>query len=83
MVPGWEGGYFSGDQDTTNQNRRKLYQIAYKQYVKAKGNLSSYNSMGAQIGENVKNHDKNSKEIENNDNKYHINIKKVESNDNK
>ena len=69
MMPGWEGGYFSEDQATTNQNRRKLYYIAYKQYVKAKGNISSYNSLGARIGQDVKNHDKNSKEIENNDNK--------------
>ena len=39
--------------------------------------------MGEQIGQDVKNHDKNSKETENNDNKYYKNIKKVENNDNK
>ena len=48
MVPveGGRGEYFSGDQVTTNKNRRKIYDIPYKAYVKAKGKFPPHDYLG-------------------------------------
>ena len=77
MVP-WRGGGGSSQGTRPQQTKieENIYDVAYKQYVKEKGVFSSYISLGAQIGQGVENHDKNSKETENNDNKYYKNIKK-------
>ena len=70
-------GQFSGEKVTSNWNRsNKLYNIAYKRYVKARGKFSSNNPLGVQIGQDVKNCDADSEKKENDD-KYHENSKKT------
>ena len=43
--------------------------MIYKQYVKGEGKFTTENNIGAQIGEDMKNRDKNSEKKENDDDK--------------
>ena len=53
------GGSSLGTEPQKTEIEEKLYDMIYKQYVKGKGKFSKHNSLGAQIGQDVKNCDEN------------------------
>ena len=75
-IPSGAGTTHQGNLIQKLQLNTKLYVIAYKQYVKAKGKFSTHNPLGAQIGQDVKICDENSENKINDDEKYNENNKK-------